>query len=215
MDTMTVTAATKQRDALQKKLTELNQRCRETDSALARERGTHSDLTAKRTKLIEELVGADDATSAHREIDKLENALRSSARVIEGLSNSLSRLNGEKSAAASEFALAQEICEQERRALLFNELQAQIWARRRAAEDAAAALRVALFELNRTAVEGVKNCGQQAQGLAEFVISEFRHQQHNPDTLLGWQVRGFELWGDLRFTIQPAFQPMVKGAAKR
>jgi chromosome segregation ATPase len=214
MDTaQQATAATKQRDAIQKKLTALDQQYRETESALTRERSTHASLTAKRAKLLEELPGADDATSgwAHGKIDGLESKLHISSRVMEGLQSLLSRLAGEKSAMASEFAQAQETCEQERRTLVFSELQAQIWARRRAAEDAAAALRVALFELNRTAVQGIKDCGPQAQGLAEFVISEFQHQQHNPDTLLGWQLRGFELWGNLRFTIQPAFQPKAKG----
>jgi chromosome segregation ATPase len=210
--TATATVATKQRDVLQKKLDTLNQQSRETESALSRERATHANLTAKRTKLLEGLVGTDAATagSLHREIDSAESALRASSRVAEGLSNSLSRINNEKSSVASEFSRTQETCEQERRALLFNELQAQLWAHRRAAEDAANAYRVALFKLNSIAVQGKKDCGPQGEGLAEFVISGFQHQQRNPDVLLGWQFHGFEIWGDLHFKIQPGFQPKAK-----
>src|SRR5258708_23220060 len=117
MDTQ-VTAATEKAETLHKKLTTLGTRRHESESALARERATHGNLTAERAKLTEEFSGADAATEAwaHSEIDRLDSALRLSSRVMEGLSNSLSRMIGEIAATTVELTDAQQIVEANRRA---------------------------------------------------------------------------------------------------
>ena len=193
-----------ERDVIQKKLDSLNQQSRETESALARERSTHANLTAKRTKLLEELVGADAATSgwAHGEIDNLDFSLRASSRVAEGLSNSLARINSEKSTVTSEFARAQETCQQEERAQAFSALQTQIRQDKQASETALDAARSALFALNRTAVQGIAECGEAGRNLVTSALEEFKDQQFNPE-LLGWRDWGFEVFTNLRFQIYP------------
>jgi chromosome segregation ATPase len=203
MDTAQATAATKQRDALQKKLDSLGQQYREAESALSRERTAHESLTAQRTKLLEELPGADDATSgwAHGEIDRLDGALQISSRVMEALQNSLSRLTGEKTTVHGEYIAAQEIVRQETRTRELAAFQTQIEIDRRAAEQALDAARSALFTLNRTLVRGEEIGG----GSAESISETFRHQQHNPE-LLGWQSSGFPLPVNLTFTLRPAFK---------
>jgi hypothetical protein len=209
----TATGATKQRDTIQKKLTVLDRQCRETESALSRERATHGNLTAKRSKFLEELPGADNATEGylHREIDGLESQLRISSRVAEGLSNSLARLTGERTRLHAEFVEVQEIAAQEKRAQAFTVFSTQIGLDRHAAAAALDAARSALFALNHTAVQGIKECGEQGRSLVGSVLEEFLHQQHNPEALLGWRSVGFELSGDLRLTVRP----MVKGEPGR
>jgi hypothetical protein len=206
MDTASVAA--KQRDVIQRKLTALDQQHRETESALTRERTTHGNLTAKRAKLLEELPGADDATAGylHREIDSLESELRSSSRLVEGLSASLSRLTGERAKLHAEFREAQDIAEQERRVQAFTEFATQVEVDRRAAEGAFDALRSALFALNHTLVLGVRDHGEAGRSFSTSILDKFASQQHNPEQF-GWKSHGFELAGNMQFTIRP----MVKG----
>ena len=205
MDTQ-VTAATEKAETLHKKLTTLGTRRHETESALARERATHGNLTAERAKLTEELSGADAAMEAwaHSEIDRLDSALRLSSRVMEGLSNSLSRMIGEIAATTVELTDAQQIVEANRRAEGLKAFAAKLKHAVLSAERDLGNSRESLATLNRLASQGVEEYGVPAQGLAASVIEEFRHQQHNPE-LLGWRQSSANY--NLQFTVRP----MTKG----
>ena len=200
MDTVQATVATRQRDSLQKKLDSLGQQYREAE----RERATHGNLSTKRAKQVEELVGADDATTGylHREIDSLDSDLRASSRLAEGLQNSLSRLTTERTKLHAEFVEAQEIAEQERRSRAFNVFSNQIRLDRQSAEVALDAARSALFVLNRTAGEGNVQHGEAGRQVVALLLGEFTQQQRDPH-VLGWKDFGFQKTGDLSFRIEP------------
>jgi chromosome segregation ATPase len=202
MDTQ-VTTATEKVENLHKKLTTLGTRRHETESALSRERATHGNLTAERAKLTEELSGADAATVgwAHSEIDRLDSALRLSSRVMEGLSNSLSRMIGEIAATTVELTDAQQIVEANRRAEGLKAFAAKLKHAVLSAEQALANSRESLATLNRLASQGVEEYGVPAQGLAATVLDEFRHRQNNPE-LCGW-YDARPNYGGFRFSVTP------------
>jgi chromosome segregation ATPase len=205
MDTMTVTTATatERVEKLRKKLATLDTRRHETEAALARERATHGDVTAKRAALTEELAGADAATAgwAHGEIDRLDSALRLSSRVTEGLSNSLSRMIGEIAATTAELTDAQQIVEANRRAEGLKAFAAKLKHAVLSAERDFANLRESLATLNRLASQGVEEYGAPAQGLAETALEAFRHQENNPESF-GWRDSRPN-YGGFRFSVTP------------
>jgi len=205
MDTQ-VMAATEKAEKLHKKLTTLGTRRHETESALARERATHGNLTAERAKLTEELSGADAATEAwaHSEIDRLDSALRLSSRVMEGQTTSLSRMIGEIAATTVELTEAQQIVEANRRAEGLKAFAAKLKHAVLSTEQALGNSRESLATLNRLASQAVEEYGVPAQGLAASVIEAFRHQQHNPE-LLGFRQSSANY--NLQFMVRPMEKP--------
>jgi chromosome segregation ATPase len=206
MDTQ-LTTATERAVDLRKKIAALNTRKHEAESALSRENDAQLKATAERASLVEELTGADDATAgwAHREIDRLDSTLSRSSRVSEGLSKSLSRIASEIAALNAELAEATRIIEQEKREKALVAFKIQFQQAMRSAEDALGNARAALAALNLTASRGVEECGIAAQEFAATLLSEFRHQQNNPE-LCGWR-ESRPNYGNLQFTVRP----MVKG----
>jgi chromosome segregation ATPase len=209
VDTMT---AAERAVELQRQIVVLKATREQNERGLAGERPALRSATEKRAALVSELTEADAAAQAwaSNEIDRLDAEIRTFDRRIESYTGAIARIDGHIARLAAELTEANEIVKQEERARAFSALQTQIRKDRRAAEDALDAARNALFVLNRTAVQGIAECGEAGRSIVTSALEEFQHQQHNPEVLLGWHRR-FELWGDLRFTIQP----MVKGAVKR
>jgi hypothetical protein len=205
MGTVTVTAASERATELRNKVNGLARRRGETEQALLRERVYQKDVTARRTALTAELPDADEATQGylHSEIDVADNALKLSIRTADGLQETLSKLGNEFAALDTELKEAENLVQQQKRSQALIDLETEIIKQRRIAEEALDAARAALFALNCTAVQGSKECGEQGRYLVTLVVEEFKHQQHNPDALLGWRDYGFEVFEDLRFTVKP------------
>jgi hypothetical protein len=204
---VTLTTASERAVELRKQLAALDKRRHETESALTRENDVHLKATAERATLVEELAGADDATAArsHREIDRLDATLRLSARRSESLSSLLARIGREIAALNVELTEATRIVEQEKREKALVAFKIQFQQAMRSAEEALGNARAALTALNLTASQGVEECGIAAQTFAATLLSEFRHQQDNPE-LLGFRDSRPN-YGSLGFTVRP----MVKG----
>jgi len=203
MDTMTVAAAAGGRAAeLRTKINGLYRRKGEVELALQREHVAQEGAAAKRASLVQELPGGDDAMVGfvHAEIDGLDNTLRVSCRVAEGLSTSLSRIGGEIAALEVEFTEATRIVEQQNRERGLATLRIKLQQDRDAAENAFGNLREALATLNSTASRGVEQYGVAGQNLVTPVIEAFRHTQHNPE-LLGFRQSSANY--NLQFMVRP------------
>ncbi len=203
MDTQ-VTTATERAMELRKQLATLEKRRQETDSALAREHDAHLKATAERGTLVEELAGADDATAgwAHSEIDRLDSVLRLSSRVSEGLSNSLSRMAREIETLSNELGQVQQTIAAEAQAEGLRVFWVELKEARQSAEEALGNARAALATLNLTASRGIEQYGVPAQTFAAQLLSEFRHEQVNPE-LLGWRDSRQNHVENLQFTVRP------------
>jgi chromosome segregation ATPase len=207
MDTATATPTAKRAVELRKQLAGLYTRKREAESALAREHDTQQKATAERITLVAELVDADSATAgwAHREIDRLDSALRVSSRLSEGLSNSISRMTSENESLSNELQQVERAIAAEEHAEGLRVFAAQLNQARRSAEEALGNARAALAALNLAAARGFEQYGVAAQSFATGLLEEFRHQQVNPE-LIGWRDSRPN-YANLQLTVRP----MVKG----
>ena len=207
MDSTTAATAKGRAAQLRKQLAGLDTRKREAESALAREHDVQLKATAERITVVAELVGADSATAgyAHGEIDRLDQALRVSSRVSEGLSNSLSRMAREIETLSNELSQVEQAIAAEVQAEGLRVFWAELNQARRSAEDAMGNVRAALATLSLMASRGIEQYGVPAQTFTAQVLSEFRHQQVNPE-LLGWRDSRNN-HENLQFTVRP----MVKG----
>jgi len=73
---------------------------------------------------------------------------------------------------------------------------------RQSAEEALGNARAALATLNLTASRGIEQYGVPAQTFAAQLLSEFRHEQVNPE-LLGWRDSRQNHVENLQFTVRP------------
>jgi hypothetical protein len=203
MDTMTATTAVERAASLRSKLESLHEKRRETDSALAREHALQSDLTAKRGKLTEELNGADEATEAflHNEIDGLDESLRFSSRLSEGLSNALPRIVSEITALGEEFAEVQRQIGLASRAKALEDFQKKLKEASDSAENHLAQTRESLALLNRIAANGVEQFGFQGQRTCEEIFASFFDKQSNLGRD-GWNL-ATPSYTNLQFLIRP------------
>ena len=202
MDTATMTASERAVE-LQKKITALDGRRRDTESALARETTAQRDLTAKRAVLVEELPGADEATVAwaHNEIDGIDSRLRGSSRVAEGLSNSLPKLVNEIAALTAELEqVASEVRAQERAAQLkaFTE---KLRCAAKEAEQDLNRVRESLSALTRLGADGVAAFEFDAQRICEQAFADFFASQTNLDER-GWRPAS-PSYTTIEFLIRP------------
>jgi chromosome segregation ATPase len=206
MDTQ-LTTASERAVELRKQLAALDTRRHEAESALARENETQLKATADRATLVEELAGADEATAgwAHSEIDRIDSVLRLSSRVSEGLSTSLSRMASEIKSLSNELSQVQQAIAAEVQAEGLRVFWVELNQARKSAEEALGNARATLAALNLTAARGIEQYGVPAQTFAAQSLSEFRHQQVNPE-LLGWRDSRNN-HENLQFTVRP----MVKG----
>ena len=187
MDTATKTTATERTAGeLRKQNNALYRRRGEIEGALQREHVTQERAAAKRTLLIAELPGADDALTGytHAEVDKLDEALRLSWRVAEGLEQSHAKLSQEIAALEPELREAELQVARERQAKLLTDFRNRL---EQAAHQLAQSLdtsRRDFASLHLCAAKGIEEQGADEYRLAalricEQVFAEFESKQTN------------------------------------
>lgn len=185
MDTATM-KATERAGELRKQINALYRRKGEVEGALQREHVTQERAAAKRTLLIAELPGADDALMAytHAEVDKIDETLRLSCRVAEGLEQSHGKLAQEIAGLESELREAESQVARERQAKSLTDFRNRLeQAARQLAQDLDNARRsfgslhlCAAKGIEEQAVEEYRNA---ALRTCELVFAEFESKQVN------------------------------------
>jgi hypothetical protein len=188
---------------LKRQINALYRRRGEIEVALQYEHVAQERAAAKRTLLLAELPGADDALTGytHAEVDKIEETLRLSARVAEGLESSHAKVVNETASLEAEQAEATRIVEQENHERGLAALRKKLEDDTQTAEAALAAVRLALAALNLTASRGVEQYGVAGQNLVLPVLEAFRHRANNPGSF-GWQ-ESRPNYGGFRFSVEP------------
>jgi hypothetical protein len=161
--------------------------------------------------LVADLPGADDALIAytHAEVDKLDETLRLSVRVAQGLNSSHDRVVIEIASLDVELAEVTRIAGQQKRAEGVAALRTKFQESVNRADKALADAREALATLNVLASRGIEEYGIEAHAFVGPVLEEFRHRQFNPESY-GWRLSS-PSFANLRFAVAP----MVKASTPR
>jgi hypothetical protein len=159
-----------------------------TEAKLNQEHVAIRRAAGEREALLGRLVttDADSAKRLHKQIDDLDDKIKTGERVAEALQRELRRIAETVELLSVESAECQRVIQQQEREQAFAVWVAQLKQRLRTTEEALAASRSGLGELNLLAERGSREFGGRAIDFMEPILNEFFTNQANSESR-GWR----------------------------
>lgn len=175
--------------ALDRQLSDLAIKQRTTEGRLAQEHELVRRAVSQRAAVVGGLIDADEeaAKKLHRQLDSLDQQIKSSERMAESLQNLLRGIAAETADTTSQRDKLNQVVASENTSREFALWQADMTGNFAAAREAMAAARIALGKLTTTAARGVERFQGAASGWAAGEFDRFEHVEANPDSLGGFK----------------------------
>lgn len=176
-------------DKLNREVHSLTKKEQETRRRLDDELDLSRKAKAERAVLLDRLIGAtvEAAEKLHRQVDGIDQQIKSSERLSESLDRLLQATKAEYEAVLVERNKINQVVGQEETARAFSLWQVTMEQNFQAATAAMAAARLTLGKLTTEAASGSERFGGQASTWSAGKFDEWEHREHNAESLAGFR----------------------------